>query len=126
MNSPAITRAPKPRRWDIDPRRSLAAGAMWLIIALAFTFSIAAAVWVGSIARRDVFEQHVRRLSLETDQLSSELGQAVAARLGALRAARLLLGAGGASQQNSLSAVFDELQSAYPELEWLSIFDTGG
>src|ERR1700722_6453375 len=124
MTSLAMTR--KPNRWDIDPRRSLAAGAMWLIIGLATTFSIAAAVWVGSIARRDVFEQHVRRLSLETDQLSSELGQAVAARLGALRAARLLLGAGGASQQNSLSAVFDELQSAYPELEWLAIADTGG
>ena len=124
MTSLAMTR--KPNRWDIDPRRSLAAGAMWLIIGLAATFSIAAAVWVGSIARRDVFEQHVRRLSLETDQLSSELGQAVSARLGALRAARLLLDAGAAGQQNSLSAVFDELQSAYPELEWSAIFDTGG
>jgi signal transduction histidine kinase len=124
MTSHAMIR--KPNRWDIDPRRSLAAGAMWLIIGLAITFSIAAAVWVGSIARRDVFEQHVRRLSLETDQLSSELGQAISARLGALRAARLLLDAGAASQQNSLSAVFDELQSAYPELEWLAIVDTGG
>src|SRR5271168_621387 len=95
----------KPTRWDIDPRRSLAAGAMWLIIGLAITFSIAAAVWVGSIARRDVFEQHVRRLSLETDQLSSEFGQAISARLGALRAARLLLDAGAASRQNSLGAV---------------------
>src|ERR1700675_3818119 len=95
---------------NIDPRRSLAAGAMWLIIGLAITFSIAAAVWVGSIARRDVFEQHVPRLSLETDQLSSELGQAIAARLGALRAARILMGgAAVANQQNSLSLVFDEL-----------------
>jgi signal transduction histidine kinase len=124
MTSPAVTR--KPNRWDIDPRRSLAAAAMWLIIVLATTFSIAAAVWVGSIARRDVLEQHVRRLSLETDQLSSELGQAISARLGAVRAARLLLDAGAASQQNNLSAVFDELQSAYPELEWLAIADTGG
>jgi signal transduction histidine kinase len=116
-----------PHRWDFDPRRSLAAAAMWLIIALAITFSIAAAVWVGSIARRDVFQQHVRRLSLETDQLSSELGQAIAARLGALRAARILLdGAGVATRQNGLSAVFDELQSAYPELEWLAIVDTAG
>src|ERR1700733_13431203 len=116
MTRLAMTR--KPNRWDIDPRRSLAAGAMWLIIGLAITFSIAAAVWVGSIARRNVFEQHVRRLSLETDQLSSELGQSITARLGGLRAARLLLaGAGVASRQNGLEAVFDELQSAYPELE---------
>jgi signal transduction histidine kinase len=116
-----------PHRWDFDPRRSLAAAAMWLIIALAITFSIAAAVWVGSIARRDVLQQHVRRLSLETDQMSSELGQAIAARLGALRAARILLdGAGAATAPDGLSAVFDELQSAYPELEWLAIVDTAG
>ena len=46
----------------LDPRRSLAAGAMWLIIGLAATFSIAAAVWVGGIARANVSEQHIRRL----------------------------------------------------------------
>src|ERR1035438_5197517 len=127
MSNPAMTRQAQPNRWDIDPRRSLAAGAMWLIIALAITFSIAAAVWVGNIARRDVLEQHVRRLSLETDQLSSELGQAIAARLGALRAARILLdGAAVANRQNSLSSVFAELESAYPELEWIAIADTGG
>ena len=100
---------------------------MWLIVALAITFSTAAAVWVGSIARRDVLEQHVRRLALETDQLSSELGQAIAARLGALRAARILLDrAAVANRQNRLSSVFDELQSAYPELQWIAIADTGG
>jgi signal transduction histidine kinase len=127
MINPAMPGRAQPQRWNFDPRRSLAAAAMWLIIALAITFSIAAAVWVGSIARRDVFEQHVRRLSLETDQLSSELDQAIAARLGALRAARILLdGAGVASRQNGLSAIFDELQSAYPELEWLAIVDTTG
>ena len=64
---------------------------MWLIIGLAATFSIAAAAWVGSIARDTVIEQHVRRLSLETEQFGSDLGQALAARLGALRAARSLL-----------------------------------
>ena len=71
----------------IDPRRSLVTSAVWLIIALVATFSIAAAVWVGSIARQNVLEQHVRRLSLETDQLSSDVGQALAARLAAIHAA---------------------------------------
>jgi signal transduction histidine kinase len=100
---------------------------MWLIVALAVTFSTAAAVWVGSIARRGVFEQHVRRLALETDQLSSELGQAIAARLGALRAARILLDrAAVANRQNRLGSLFDELDSAYPELQWIAIADTGG
>jgi signal transduction histidine kinase len=100
---------------------------MWLIVALAVTFSTAAAVWVGSIARRGVFEQHVRRLALETDQLSSELGQAIAARLGALRAARILLDrAAVANRQNRLGSLFDELESAYPELQWIASADTGG
>jgi hypothetical protein len=70
---------------ELDPRRSFGAAAMWLIIALAVTFSLAAAIWVGSIARRNVLEQHVRRLSLETDQFSAEFGQILAARLDAVR-----------------------------------------
>jgi signal transduction histidine kinase len=112
---------------DIDPRRSLAAGAMWLIIALAVTFSIAAAVWVGSIARANVIEQHVRRLALETDQLSSDFGQSLAARLGAVRAARILVGdAAPASQGSGLARVFDELQSAYPNLDWIALADANG
>ncbi len=113
--------------WDLNPRHSLAASAMWLIIALAVTFSIAAAVWVGSIARKNVLEQHLRRLSLETDQLSSDVGQAVAARLGAARAARSLLRSTDPSGQTSnLSDVFDELVSVYPELDWIAIADSRG
>jgi signal transduction histidine kinase len=112
--------------WDFNPRRSLAAGAMWLIISLALTFSIAAAVWVGSIARKNVFEQHVRRLTLETDQLSSDFGQALASRLGAVRAARTLLRDAGADQTSGLGNVFDELTSAYPDLDWIAIADAGG
>jgi hypothetical protein len=77
---------------------------MWLIIVLAATFSIAAAVWVGSIARQTVFEQHVRRLSLETEQLSSDLGQALAARLDAIRAAgRILRATSIADRPNRLN-----------------------
>ena len=98
---------------SISPRRSLVAGAIWLIIALAATFSIAAAVWVGGIARETVFEQHVRRLSLETDQLSSDLGQALAARLDAVRAAGPILRATSVpGHPSGLSDVFDELLTA--------------
>jgi signal transduction histidine kinase len=125
MTDSAKPDEPKSVTWDIDPRRSLAAGAMWLIIGLAITFSIAAAVWVGSIARANVIEQHVRRLTLETDQLSSDLGQAVASRLGAVRAARTLLREPAAGP-SGLATVFDELQSAYPDLDWIAIADAGG
>src|SRR5271156_358263 len=127
MTSSPHPEEPRPLTWDINPRRSLAAGAMWLIIALAVTFSIAAAVWVGRIARENVLEQHVRRLTLETDQLSSDFGQALAARLGAIRAARTILQDPGATgRQSSLADVFDELQSAYPDLDWIAVADAGG
>jgi signal transduction histidine kinase len=109
------------RGWSIDPRRSLAAGALWLIVALAVAFSAAAGLWVGRIARDNVVEQHVRRLSLETDQLSSDLGQALASRLGAVRTAQFLLGAPG-----DLRTAFDDLVAAYPELDWIAVADAGG
>jgi signal transduction histidine kinase len=103
------------------------AGAVWLIIALAATFSIAAAVWVGGIARETVLEQHVRRLALETDQLSSDVGQALAARLDAVRAAGRILRANSAiDRPGALSEVFDELLTAYPQLDWVAIADSNG
>jgi signal transduction histidine kinase len=112
---------------DIDPRRSLVASAMWLIVALAVTFSVSAAVWVGRIARDNVLQQHVRRLSLETDQLSSDLGQALSARLDAVRAAGSILRATSAlGRPGGLSEVFNELGSAYPQLGWIAIADANG
>jgi len=116
-----------PGNWDIDPRHSLAAGAIWLIVALAVTFSVAAAIWVGHIARQNVFEQHVRRLTLETDQLSSDFGQAISSRLGAIRAARTILRYPGAQgHPGGLADVFAELASAYPDLDWIAVADTSG
>ena len=109
----------------VDPRRSLGGAAMWLILALAVTFSIAAAVWVGDIARQNVLEQHVRRLSLETDQLSSDLGQALTVRLEAVRAADDLAKASGERTDNPRS-IFDELTAAYPSLEWVAATDAQG
>jgi signal transduction histidine kinase len=110
----------------MDPRRSLVAGATWLIVALAATFSIAAAIWVGKIARANVLAQHVRRLSLETDQMSSDLGQALTARLDAVRAAGRILQANGGGRRGALSDVILELQSAYPQLDWIALADAEG
>jgi signal transduction histidine kinase len=109
----------------VDPRRSFGAAAIWLIVALAATFSIAAAIWVGSIARRSVLEQHIRRLALETDQLGSDLGQAMAARLDAVRAAGAMAQAAGKRADN-LGAVFEELTAAYPSLDWIAAADAKG
>jgi len=120
-------RGTRSRQWlaTLDPRRSLAAGATWLIIGLAATFSVSAAIWVGSIARKNVLEQHVRRLLLETDQLSSDLGQAVAARLDALSAATRILEARNGDRA-TLRAVLDELLAAYPELDWMGAASPDG
>lgn len=117
----------KSKLWTLDPRRSLVAGAMWLIIALVAAFSIVAAIWVGRIARETVFEQHVRRLRLETDQLSAELGLALTARVDAVRAVTSLLRAGASDANGTdLKALFETLTKAYPELDWLLISDTAG
>jgi signal transduction histidine kinase len=112
---------------SLDPRRSLAAGAMWLIIGLAAAFSIAAALWVGGIARANLSEQHIRRLSLETDQLSSDLGQALAGRLDAIRAAsHILQTARPPEQRGGLREVFSELTLAYPQFDWIAVADLHG
>jgi signal transduction histidine kinase len=111
----------------VDPRRSLLAGAMSLIIGLTLTFSIAAAVWVGRIARDNVLQQHARRLSLETDQLSSDMSLALAAYLGAVRAASAALQTpSGGDPAKDLRHVFEELVYAYPHFDWVAVADRDG
>ena len=102
---------------NMDPRRSLIAGIIWLVIALAASFAVAASFWAGRVAREIVVQQHVRRLALETDQLASDLGQAVSARLGALRAARV---------SESVADLFERLAAAYPDLGWIAAADIDG
>ena len=102
---------------DLDPRHSLVAGLIWLVIGLAISFAVAASVWAGRVAREIVVQQHVRRLVLETDQLASDLGQAMSARLAAIRAAD-----GSASP----AELFKRLIAAYPDLGWISIADASG
>jgi signal transduction histidine kinase len=102
---------------DMDPRRSLVSRIIWLMIALAASFAIAASIWAGRVAREIVLQQHVRRLALETDQLASDLGQAVSARLDALRAA---------GNPASAAGVFDRLAGAYPDLGWVAVADAEG
>jgi signal transduction histidine kinase len=111
----------------IDPRRSLIAGAIYLICVLGIAFSTAAAVWVGGIARDNVLDQHVRRLSLETDQLSSDLSQALAARINAVTTAHILFVRNKSSDTRlELSRSYEEMVSAYPQLDWVAIADANG
>ena len=96
---------------DIDPRHSLAAGIIWLLVALATSFAIAASLWAGNVAREIVVQQHVRRLALETDQLASDLSQAASVRLEAIHAME---------GEGSPAEVFKRLAAAYPEQGWIA------
>ena len=107
-----------------NPRRSQAAGALWLIAALSLSYAIGAAVWVGAIARDNVVEQHARRLALETDQLSSDLSQAIIARLGAIRAMEGL--PASADIEHRLDFSFQQLASAYPQFQWILVATRSG
>jgi signal transduction histidine kinase len=117
MNTAQKWRLPKALLRDMDPRRSLVAGIIWLVAALAASFAVAASLWAGSVARQIVVQQHVRRLALETDQLSSDLSQAVGMRLAALRAADASAGP---------AALFRRLVAAYPDLGWIAVADDAG
>jgi signal transduction histidine kinase len=100
---------------------------MWLTIALASTFSVAAAVWVGRIAREHVVEQHIRRLSLETDLLAAELDQALASRLAAVRAAENVFRSAAVSRRPAdLADFFRYLKADYPGFDWIAIADVAG
>jgi signal transduction histidine kinase len=102
---------------DLDPRHSLVAGVIWLVVALAASFAIAASLWAGRVAREIVVQQHVRRLVLETDQLASDLGEAASTRLEAIRAAK---------DWGSPAEAFKRLLAAYPDLSWIAVADREG
>lgn len=103
---------------SIDPRHSLVAGIIWLMVALAASFAITASLWAGGVAREIVLQQHVRRLALETDQLGSDLDQAVSARLLALRAAPSVCVVD--------PGVVDCLSTQFPGLDWLAFANADG
>jgi signal transduction histidine kinase len=117
MSTPQRLRFAKQLMRDLDPRHSLVAGVIWLVVALAASFAIAASLWAGRVAREIVVQQHVRRLVLETDQLASDLGEAASTRLEAIRAAK---------DWGSPAEVFTRLLAAYPDLSWIAVADREG
>ncbi len=111
----------------IDPRRSLVAAAIYLICLLAIAFSTAAAIWVGGIARENVVVQHIRRLALESEQLSVELSQALAARVGVVGTARIPSDRNESTDiRLGLGHFYEQMVSAHPQLDWIAIADATG
>ena len=112
----------------LDPRRSLATAIGWLVVALSLVFAlVAAALWLGEMARTSLLQQHGRQLALTADQLAAGLDQALASRLQSLQAAAVMLRTDlGSDTRRTRRAVLDELQSAYPEFEWIGLADAKG
>lgn len=111
----------------LDPRRSLATALGWLVIALSLVFAMVAALWLGEMARTSLLQQHGRQLALTAGELATELDQALASRLQLVRAAATMLGTdGGPDTSRAQRAVLDDLQSAYPEFEWIGLADAKG
>jgi signal transduction histidine kinase len=117
MSSPQRLNFFKRLLGEFDPRQSLIAGIIWLVVALAASFALSASLWAGRVARDIVVQQHVRRLVLETDQLGSDLGQALSAHFQAMRAA---------TDSGSPAEVFQSLLAAYPNLDWIAVADRDG
>ena len=110
---------------SLDPRRSLVAAISWLVIALAACLAGAAFLWVGSLARDNILQQHSRRLALETDQLASDLSGALRARRAALQSAQSASPARFAGPEG-LRALLEVLQREQPQYEWLAIASPDG
>ncbi|MDD5404889.1 MAG: histidine kinase [Sulfuricella sp.] len=111
----------------LDPRRSLASAVGWLVVVLSLGFAMIAALWLGEMARTSLLRQHGQELALSADQLAAEFDQALALRLQSLRAAAALLRMDlDAGTPRALRAVLDDLQSAYPEFEWIGLADANG
>ena len=111
----------------LDPRRSLATAIGWLVVALSLVFALVAALWLGEMARTSLLQQHGRQLALTADQLAAGLDQALASRLQSLQAAAVMLRTDlGSDTRRTRRAVLDELQSAYPEFEWIGLADAKG
>ena len=106
----------------MDPRRSLIAGITWLVVGLAASFAVAASMWAGGVAREIVVQQHVRRIALETDQFASDVGQAVNARLSAIRAAE----SSAPAELHAPAEIFKHVKAAYPDLGWIAAADISG
>lgn len=111
----------------LDPRRSLAIAIGWLVVTLSLTIAVTAAWWLGGMARTSLLQQHGRQLALTTDQWAAELELALSSRLQSIQAVAALVGPRlGSETPHVLRTVLRELQSTYPEFEWIGLADTQG
>jgi len=111
----------------LDPRRSLATAVGWLVAVLSLILAMVAALWLGEMAQTSLLQQHGRQLALSTDQLAAEIDQALALRLQSVRAVAAMLRTDpGSDTPRVLHALLDDLQSTYPEFEWIGLADAKG
>ena len=79
------------------------------------------------MTREGLLQQHCRQLALDAEQLVSTLDQAMGTRVQSLKTIAAIMGTDtNFRTQRAVRTVLNELQSTYPELEWIGFADTSG
>src|SRR5450631_4741934 len=65
----------------LDPRRSLGRKVGWFVACLSFAFASIAALWLGSMTRTGLLQQHCRQLTQDAEQLANTLDLAMGSRV---------------------------------------------
>ncbi len=111
----------------LDPRRSLGTKVGWLVSLLSLIFAVTAALWLGQMTQAGLLTQHCRQLALDTEELATALDQTFASRMQSLQAVAAVLGPNFESDTtHTLHVALSELQSTYPELEWVEFATPSG
>ncbi len=111
----------------LDPRRSLGIKVAWLVCGLSLGFAVIAAVWLGSMTREGLLQQHCRQLALDADQLANTLDQALGTRVQSLQTIAAILGTNADfTVPQAARTVLAQLRSTYPEMAWIGFADSTG
>jgi len=112
---------------SLDPRRRLGSKVGWLVACLSLAFALVAALWLGSLARQGLVQQHCRQLAIDAGQVANALDQELGNRLQSVKTIAAILGtSGGFRAPNTIAAVLSDLGSTDPELGWVGFADRSG
>ena len=92
MTGNALSSLPRRIFQVLDPRRSLGTKVGWLVTSLSVIFAIIAALWLGTMTRDGLLQQHCRQLALDAEQLLSTLDQAMGTRVQSLQTIAAIVG----------------------------------
>ncbi|MGR4872396.1 histidine kinase [Variovorax sp. LARHSF232] len=111
----------------LDPRRSLAAAIGWLLIALTLCLALAANLWLRSVVRSTLLEQHSQRLETAGEHVRAELETAMLLRLQSVTVVASMLSEDvQRSEGERLRRSLEAVRRSVPDLIWLAVTDADG